>query len=365
MAAPQGAVAKLAWHEETTWGESAATLRAKFAAAEGYRLYFDSCVPDLRKDPVDIPEISGVESIDHSEFVEGQIGCSLTVSFRLRYSGLHAALLAYALGTLTTTGAGPYNHRGDLADDLPSLGFMWGPPDTVNTVFDNWIFSGMKCARMTIAHTAGEPILVTQEWIGKTWDFDDDSSQTWPDPVTTATLGPHEPYVQWHDVDAGTLLWDADSAAQVTMNCRSWEIQVENNISPRFLLQDGRYGAEPARDTKREITARVTLEKNLAWEQLAEAFGITGATTSDPGDLMLDYDGPGTNEAAFFRLNNCRVTSIPPVVSGEGPLEEEVSFRAHVDASAAADLKYPIWFDIDNDEQGPAGSNPATWQLTV
>lgn len=362
MSAPQGAYTKLAWHEEATWG---AGQRSDFTAALGYRTYFDSCAPVLRKDPVRQQEIRGVNAVDYADFVEGPIGVRLTLAFRMRYSGLHAALMAYALGSLATSGVGPYTHRADLADDLPYLVFMYGPPDTTNTVFDNWLFTGMMCDRMTISHQQGQPILVTQEWLGKTWDFDNNSSQTFPDPVTNTPLGPHEDYVMWHDLTTGTLIQvDPDSASFAAITCQSWEITISNNLIQRFVLADSRQGPQPQRQGYRNITGRVTCDKDNAWEVLATAFGITGATDSDPFDFKASYDGGG-NLAAFFRANNCRVTSIPPEVADPGPLVETIEFEAHVDDAGSGDDQYPFWFDVDNDEESPGGSNPATWGATV
>jgi len=223
---------------------------------------------------------------------------------------------------------------------------------------------------MTIAHRVNEPIQVTQEWIGKAWDFDDDNTAAtvWPDPVTNPLLGPHEDYVQWHDLDSGGTLiqLNPDSGpATATLNTLAWEITIDNNVSPRFIIQAGREGSQPQRDTKRDVTVRLTIEKDDGWQACANIFGATSNAAVIPADISFDYTGAATNEDAFFRVNNCRVTSIPPGVADEGPLEMDIELRGHATGAGTADDDTVFWFDVANDEEGPATTNnPDEWGQT-
>lgn len=348
----------MAFTNETTYGTP-----GTISATAGLRLFFDSFADESDKRPLDFQEISGL-SIDRSEFIEDAILIGGSLTYSMRYSGIHAVLAGFAMGDLTTTGTTPnFTHTATLADNLQALTLILQSPKmvagAVTYVDDNFV--GMKVARSTWSHRVGQPMKHRIDFIGSYLDHDT-SAVIMP---TTAGNGagssPTESHIMWHHRSGAIQIDIEPIGTPITINVTSYEITIDNGLERRFIIQSGRKSAEPARNDFRTVTARFEIDQDEGWEEFINAYGLLNSTASKDFTIKVVYDVPTGGQTLTLTLNNCRVIRVPRAIPGPGLLSQTVEMRAHFNSGAVPNN--PIEFVLDNNTGGP--TTPATYGAVV
>ena len=352
MGAPNGGSAVLFFKPETDWGDGASMTNA----SSTYRMYFDSFTPQNDRTPTDFKEIQGgAAAVDHTEFVEGGIEVGASVVYTQRYAGMHALLNGLCLGALDMTPS--TSHNATLADDLPYIAVGWNPPTLWGgaTALDDHRFTGMMVQSCTWSHRAGEPLKHTINFIGKDHSYD-------VSPLSTGSMAvPAEDIVQWHDkeIDSGSdtgIEVEVQGSAPVEINCTDWELTLDNALVRRFIIQNGRVTAQPARDGKRTVTLRMTIDKDNAWRSFQDAMGASSTSDTTDLDVRLRYEDNADSDLRWEALvANCRVTSAPATVADDGFLTASVEMRAHYQ-SVEQNQELPLTITISNDDSTDWGA---------
>ena len=347
MGAPNGGNSVLFFKPEGSWGADPTMSNA----SSTYRMFFDSFTPNNDRTPVDFKEIQGgAAAVDHTEFVEGGIEVGGTLVYTMRYAGMHALMNGVCLGELTT---GASAHSATLADDLPSIAIGWQPANEIGgaTVDELHTFLGMMVQSVTWSHTAGEPLKCSINFIGKEHSFVTQASAL----ATNSMATPAEDIVQWHDkeIDSGSdtgIEVEVEGSAPVELNCTDWEITLDNAIERRFIIQNGRKTAQPARNGKRTITARVTIDKDEAWREFQTAMGATSTTDTTDLDIRFRYEDGADSDLKWESIvANARTITVPSLVADDGFLTETIEVRAH-QQTGGQNLNDPMDMLINNDD---------------
>ena len=137
-------------------------------------------------------------------------------------------------------------------------------------------------------------------------------------------------------------------SAPVELNCTDWELTLDNALVRRFIIQNGRVTAQPARDGKRTVTLRMTIDKDAGWREFQTAMGASSTTDTTDCDVRLRYEDNADSGLKWEALvANCRVTSAPAIVADDGFLTETVEMRAHYQ-SGGQNQDDALTIDFDN-----------------
>lgn len=304
MATGSGISAQLMVAEESTWGTAVTVTRA-------YELRSEGIGHDIGR--INSDGIRSGQRVQRSEdWLPGAEKISGSVELEL--STKNWALLGkHMMGSVSTSGAGPYTHTlttGDLTGK--GLTVQVGRPDVSGTV-QPFTFAGCKVAGWELSCEAGneEPALVTLDLVGK--------SETTATALATASYTASNALFAWPHL--------AVTIAGSGVSWRSFSIKGTNPF------KDDRYkgGAttidEPIENGMREYTGSITLDF----------------------DTLTQYNRyVGGNEAALVATftrstdiiaitTNARFDGIPPAVDNRDLLQVEIPFKCvgpTTDASA-------------------------------
>lgn len=325
MATPQGAVAKVFFRPETTYGQDSIGAGG---ATTGYLVYFDRASPRSAKTPLDFGEISGL-STDYSSFEEGGIDVGFEIEYAMRYYGAHFLLIGLAMGEMDTTGAGaPFTHTLLLRDTVYSASIKHQIPITNNSSFDQNGLSGNVINRMVLSHRAGDVMRARMEMLSAGLTYEETAST----PPSAAGRTPTEALISWHHKDApATAFGISIGGGPLTqINARSWELTLDNKLEPNFLIQNGRSGGQPQRADFREVRLRMEIEQNAGWRAFLTAYGDTPTGTTQDFAVTMRYVNPAVaNETFKIDVSNCRTLDVQRNIETAGKLYQQVEMRAH------------------------------------
>ena len=238
-----------------------------------------------------------------------QIMVEGTVEMPLCYAGnCLGMLLKHAMGTVNTTGAGPYAHAVTLGSSLPAgltLAIERG-----TSALDE-VVAGCKIRRLTIACRAGERGKVTADFIGMTG-----ASRTTDTPASLSALTAF--FLAKH-THCGSLGWNGNSYA-----IKEFTLTIDNNIARVDELGTAA-SAEPALAGMRSIS----LEASLISRGTNTLHAGHLAQTAADATLTLT-DSP---RSLAFTLHNTEIHELDDPISGHGVIEQRIKLVAHRDDS--------------------------------
>lgn len=124
-----------------------------------------------------------------------------------------AGLLYAALGSIASTGAGPYTHTITTADDLPYFTFFGKHGSTIYAVNDG------KIDELTISFSEANPVEVSASGMGTTLN-----------PAATFVPTTDDTVASYLSAASGTFKLDIDSATPVTARIASGEVSISNSL---------------------------------------------------------------------------------------------------------------------------------------
>lgn len=215
--------------------------------------------------------------------VNGQVNLEL-------YDRTSALLFVHALGSVSTSGAGPYTHTitpGNLLGK--SLTMQIGRPSTDGTVR---VFSylGTKIKSWTLSAKAGDLVKMSLDVLGR----DEDTGQTLASASYTSGLKPF--------VFTGAAL---SIAGSTLTNCREFSITGSNMLADRRVTNSALM-LEPVDADVRSYTGTVLME----FDGLTQYNRFTGGTEAA---LVLTFTS-GSNTITI--TTNARFTGETPTVDG-------------------------------------------------
>lgn len=313
MALRSGLNAQLGFKSESTWG-TAVTV--------------DKFVPlvseNIKKDVARIESsgiLAGRRMLTTNQYTGGEVTVSGDINMELAQQGI-GTLWKWALGAVSTTGAGPYTHTftpGDLSDD--HLTVQVGRPDTGGTV-DAFTYSGAKCASWEIAAKVGENVTASFSVVGK-----DEATNT---ALVAASFT--------NGVDKSfTFISGAISIGGTTNNVKEFTFKGDNglNVDRRFLGSANI--SEPLEAALREYGGDIGME----WEGFTQYNRFVAGTTA----TLSAFFSAGS-DAQMQVLANIRFDGETPEVAGREVLEQKLPFKAIATSTDAAGLTVTV---VNND----------------
>ena len=238
-----------------------------------------------------------------------QIMVEGTVEMPLCYAGnCLGMLLKHAMGSVSTTGAGPYAHAVTLGSSLPAG--LTIAIERGTSALDE-VLSGCKIRRLVIACRAGERGRVTADFVGMTG-----ASRTTDTPAALSALTAF--FLAKH-THCGSLGWNGNSYA-----IREFTLTIDNNLA-RVDEVGTAASAEPAIAGMRSVTMDITLisrsTNTLHAGHLAQtAADATLTLTDSPRSLAIT-------------LHNAEIHELADPISGHGVIEQRIKLVAHRDDS--------------------------------
>jgi len=349
MATPLAGLAKAAFNTETTYGTAAV-----IDADDGLLLYFEPPFNDnTAKTPQKSAEIQGTSARDHTGFDEGgKYEPGFTLTYPMRYYGGHFVMCGYALGDGVTSGAGPYVHASVLADAPESFTTIVQVPVIIggsSAQRDN-NFKGCQIMRSIWSHKEGDYLKHTIEVAAAGVDYD----------VTPATLPsgagevPLENLISWSHKDATIgIRVKRDAGSNVSLNCVSWEIVLDEGLVRSYYLQTGKLAGKPIPgDDERTVTVKLEIDQDDAWQEIMQAFGYLSSDLTTDISVEIKYADPAAaTHTLFFEVGNCRPFNVPRGIQKKGGIRQTVELRAHFQTSGYP-MNDPLRITMQNSTQG-------------
>ena len=299
MALPSGLAAQIGWAEETTWGtpvtvDTFAPLVSESIGFEKTRLESSGI-------------ISGRTILDTDQVKAGNRTVSGDIQLEA-YEQSIGTVLKHALGTVSTTGSGPYTHT-ITPGDLTGLGLtvQVGRPDVGGTVRP-YTFSGCKVESVELAIAAGEIATLGVSVVGK-----DVATNTALASVSYAAQA-SRPFT---GIEATTSTWGGGA-----LEIKQVSLSIANNLDAdrRFLGTDTI--DEPLQAELRTIDGSLEVEfSSLAlWEDFASLTYRDLIVTATNSVESLSYTVHARRDGVEPQVGGRGLvtTDIPYVVSGDG-----------------------------------------------
>ncbi len=292
MATYQGRGAAIGFAEESTWGTA--------VSRTNWRPIISS---SLLRTTVAIPrtDLHAGGPSRRSKFIESeQAGGS--VSMLATYDNI-GMLLKAAMGTVATTGSGPYTHAYTLADTLGSLTIE----SLRGTATNSEVFEGAKVSNMSLECAAGTEMTFNLDFVAETAA----ARSTAGTPSYAAT----ENVILHHQ--AGQFSFNS-----VNYDLSSLNLQISTGVDRRQLL-GSKLTKEPLRTGYAEITLAVTLEAQDAL--------YTALHAGTESDTSITF----TSGTSSFQIEvqNAYIESASDPINDAGIVSQDIVFRGLSDGT--------------------------------
>ena len=224
------------------------------------------------------------------------------ITMPMHYSG-QGQLLKCALGTVTTTGAGPtYTHKFTPSFDPPSVTIQFNRGTGLTDVMEE--FRGVMISAMTISCAAGGEMTTSFDCIAKT-------AATRSGSAAAAVFGSGDQILHH---EAGTLSFNSNS-----YSIRSFDLTLTNNLDRRNVL-GSKLTAQPVFSDVRDVTLSVVadLEDNNLYNSML---------AGDQSDVVIEFTSTATPAHKFkITLTNAIIQDYSDNVTSFGRIERSITF---------------------------------------
>jgi hypothetical protein len=287
--------------EESTWGTEVA--RSAWIAVASVELAGKASY--LQSDS--LLHGSGVSAnAGHMTLEKIELGGSIEAPLFYEGGSAIGLLLKHALGTVSTTGAGPYTHTFTLAGALPTgltLEVIRGSTALAEEIY------GAKISRLELSVSAGQQMRAKVDLIAK--------NQQARASGGTPSIGTRYPVLHKHA--GANFAFNSVNYSTVT----SFKLVIDNKLTREQVL-GSEYTQEPVRSQHQEVTVEIELNA------VAETLYIAHLAGTEASGSYSFTDG--TNTLAFT-FHNLKVIEYGDPISGPGTIKQKVKFRALLGSS--------------------------------
>jgi len=347
-----------------------------FSTTYGLRLYQEEFQVRPTKTPIRYQENKGGTTFDHTDFTPGPQAVTATLRFALRYSGVHAAMLAHAVGTLGTTGPSGtppvYTHTldGGGSGKFNSVSFVHHRPiNDAGTSFIETQLLGAKVGRMRLTQSVGQPFIicemdiVAQEAKQLTTfgsGYPPDSGGYSPTEAVIHTSHVLDTTGAPPNTPPRNFILTARSASTTPayVQLEEWTMELNNFPEQLGVISNVQRQSNPARGQVREVTGSFVMEQDSQTAIVEAAYGLTAADPSDDFKLIWSFENPANVDHELqIDVSQAYITQAERGTSGTGPQRRRYNFAAHAQGSQAVwSTAFPLRMIFRNTTQGPYGS---------
>ncbi|MDE2100148.1 MAG: hypothetical protein KGL39_23030 [Patescibacteria group bacterium] len=235
-----------------------------------------------------------------------------------------------ALGSVVTTGAGPYVHT-FATGDLPYLTiFEKGIGSTIQAIRDS------KIEEVSIKWDGAKPVELSVKAQGTVFSYPSTFTPTVDETGSESFLVPV----------GGTFQLDVLGGSVTSARVQSGEITIKNNVAT--IADSTTIEAGDVADGNQEISLKLTIVPDDLVLFRSTVTGATGGTTvaSDVPvgsvNLLFTENGPGTGQLAVTGSKVAFLTSFPDVDPKGGPVQLELAGMAVVASGATSPLIFAL-----------------------
>lgn len=300
-----GALGRIAYVEESVWGTTPGSPQLKLIKAGLYGESLSASIEELMSNAV-----NGSRAVEN--VIQGNIDVKGAVPIELPLLGI-GTLLKHALGTVNTSGAGPYTHvikRGALPAGLTlEKGFT--------DIGQYIVFTGCRIDKLSLSVSPQGLVTGSLDIIGK--DF---SASGTPLDASVDTVV-HTPFVHHQ----ATFEEGGSAATLLNLN-----LNLTNGLEPVRVIGSRTIGALP--EGKGEITGDITVmfENLTLFNKWKNGTATSLKATFTSGAHSIEFYLPSV------RYNG---EAVPKIASDRGVVVP-LSFRAIYDSGEATDLKVTL-----------------------
>jgi len=288
--------------EETTWGTAVTPTRFYEALSESVQ----------REKSYD--EIATIRSFSTRQIITLNDLVKGDVEILANYDGI-GVLFKHLIGSVDTTGTGPYTHTFPASTGIPSTDRI-GLGLTLEFRRDGslvWTYAGAKITGMSHSFGTDQASRMTFSFLAK--GETTGSSATTPSYSTLLPMSPSHVTVKF------------DGTALDAANC---VVTVENPVDETFLLGSTSLDKEPDRSDVMKVTASV--------EVLFDSFTQYAKFQND-SDVDVAIEVTNGTESLTYNLNKCRLTQATPHMSGRERLKATYEITSYYDTDATENLQ--------------------------
>lgn len=193
-----------------------------------------------------------------------------------------------ALGSVTTTGTGPYTHNFALADDLPYLtafGKLAG---------NNYAVNDVKVDEIEISFSENDPLEVAISGMGTTVNY-----------AATFTPTTDDTAASYFASSSGTFQIDVDSGTPVSAKIKSGSLNIKNNVET--IMLSGAIAPSDVFPGRQEIECSFDIVPDDLTDWRAIVTGTTTGTTASAAPVYGSFNLVFNNGTDTLTLNASRV----------------------------------------------------------
>ncbi|WP_025324503.1 phage tail tube protein [Deferrisoma camini] len=304
---------KLLMVEETTWG-----TKPTITAGDSVRIPFDTESLGASQERQQNPHLKGDRN--PARGVLGRVDAGGDISCKL--NGLdHGLLLKALLGSVTTTGTGPYTHTFKIGSSLPSFTIEKGFAD----IGQYFVLTGFKCASARFALNPDGFFDLSTTWMGKGEDASSPAASSMDSAPTERTDA------VFSMTDANMVIQEGGAnIATLTGLEFSYENGLDGNVYT--LANQGQRGALPAG------AVRITGELTALFEDVSLYNKAKNSTETSIAITLQRGDGSGSagNEKLQLFLDEILFGKAIPKAEGPAGVLLKLPFEAYYEDAAEA-----------------------------
>jgi len=295
--------------EETTWGTAVTPTRFYEALSESVQ----------REKAYD--EIATIRSFSTRQIITLNDLVKGDVEILANYDGI-GVLFKHLIGSVDTTGTGPYTHTFPASTGIPSTDRI-GLGLTLEFRRDGslvWTYAGAKITGLSHSFGTDQASRMTFSFLAK--GETTGSTATTPSYSTLLPMAPAQATVKFD----GTAL----TAPSVVLTA-------ENPVDETFVLGSTTLAKEPDRSDVIKVTASV--------EVLFDSFAQY-QKFQDDDDVDVEIVSTNGTESLTYNLNKCRITQATPHMSGRERLKATYEITSFYNSDATENLQIVL---VNND----------------
>lgn len=310
-----GLGSRLTLAKETTYGTaSAGTYRAIPLLSESLKENIDHIISPTLRGGFMVQSAAAVRN--GKQMVRGD------VQTLLHESGA-SLLWESMLGSIATTGAGPYTHTATIPAstvDMPAYTIQVGLGGTTTSYTRKRVL-GAVCESWQIAAAAGEAVTLGMTWVGQ-------DGETAEATATTGTVPTSQTYYDWRSCVA--------TIGGLTLDCiTSFTIQGNNNLNTDRFCLGQTLMSRPKRNGPAEITGSFDIYLPGTADTTTPTAILTAMQTVSTVAVVATFTS-GSNTCTITTTALLNPTEYP-VVSDGGELRMTIPFTVYRATDAATD----------------------------
>lgn len=252
-----------------------------------------------------------LRGVSHDRRVISKSNVEGSLEFQLGWEG-YGRFFKHALGTLNTSGSGPYTHAFTCAQALPTGLSIVSNRDAAGIGGTSCFrYLGCQINKLTLKQSADEFLMMTVDFLGRDREF---------------IAAPSPSFPTFDGIAWDELVVDVDGSP---IDVEEIELTIENNLAADRYKLGSTLRKGFGRGDKRKISGKIVKE----FESITELQLFTNLT-----NVNLNFEWTSGTDVLTIDLPVCEFDGGDPEVSSSGPIKLELPFTAYMSSSEGDEI---------------------------